>query len=173
MAFLDEDFEVGEQMQIVAHTAAVSAGALAPAVASEPACGIKGISQMLADPGVPITNIGRAIALEIAGVIGKMAEDRSLRHRRPRHELNDEIKAYRELQRSLIEGEALSTKDILNLDGPKFKFVFGEMIGFFQQALKGAGVDDQLAHNVVLQFGDLVKMNEENLRRELSGNSIG
>ena len=100
MAFLDEDFEVGEQMQIVAHTAAASAGALAPAVASEPAC-------------------------------------------------------------------------ILNLDGPKFKFVFGEMIGFFQQALKGAGVDDQLAHNVLLQFGDLVKMNEENLRRELSGNSIG
>jgi hypothetical protein len=78
---------------------------------------------------------------------------------------NDEIKAYRELQRTLTESDALSNKDTLNLDGPKFKFVFTEIIALFQQALKGAGVDDQLAHNVVLQFRDLVKMNEENLRR--------
>jgi hypothetical protein len=97
-----------------------------------------------------------------------MTEDRPLRQRRPRHELNDEIKAYRELQRSLIEGEALSTKDILNLDGPKFTFVFKKIIALFQQALKDAGVDDQLRHNIMLQFGDLVKVNEENLRRELN-----
>jgi hypothetical protein len=29
-------------------------------------------------------------------------------------------------------------------------------------------MDDQLTQNVMLQFGDLVKINEENLRRELS-----
>jgi hypothetical protein len=42
------------------------------------------------------------------------------------------------------------------------------LLYFFERALKDAGVDLQLAHNIMLQFGDLVKANEDNLRRELS-----
>jgi hypothetical protein len=92
MAFLDEDFEVGEQIQTVTNGAGATADSPRPPLASKPPCGLACISQMLADPEVPITNISRAIALEIAGVIGKMTEDRPLRQRRPRHELNDENK---------------------------------------------------------------------------------
>ena len=166
MSFVDEDFEVGEQIQATMTNAAATASASRPVF--EPPCGLQRISQMLADPEVPIADISRAIALEIARVIEKMTEDRPLRHRRPRRQLNDEIKAYRELQRSLIESEVLCTKDTINLDGPQFKFVFREIIGLFERALKDAGVDHQLAHNIMLQFGDLVKANEDNLRRELS-----
>jgi hypothetical protein len=172
MAFIDEDFEVGEPMQETVTNPAATSSTPAPPPAFEPPCGIQRISQMLADPEVPSANIGRAIAREIAGVIEKMTEDRPLRHRRPRRDLNDEIKAYRELQRSVTESDALATKDTLNLDGPKFKFVFTEIIGLFQQALKDAGVDHQLAQNIMLQFADLVKANDENLRRELSRNAV-
>jgi hypothetical protein len=164
MAFPDEDFELGDE-----HIQeAVTKVAPAPPPAFEPPVGLERISEMLANPEVPIANIRRAIALEIAGVIRKMTEDRPLRYRRPRRHFNDEIKAYRELQRTLTESDALSNKDTLNLDGPKFKFLFTEMIRLFRQALQEAGVDHQLAHNTMLQFGDLVKVNEENLRRELN-----
>lgn len=43
--------------------------------------------------------------------------------------------AYRELQKTLTESETLSKKDVLNLDGLKFKFVFVELIGLFRRAL--------------------------------------
>lgn len=168
MAFPDEDFELDDEHIQETVTNAATTSVPAPSPAFEPSGGLERISEMLADPEVPIANIGRAVALEIASVIKKMTEDRPPRHRRPRRHFNDEIKAYRELQRTLTESDALSNKDTLNLDGPKFKFVFTEIVGLFHQALKEAGVDHQLVQNIMLQFGDLVKVNEENLRKELN-----
>ncbi len=65
-----------------------------------------------------------------------------------------------------MEGVALSKQDLLNLDGPKFKFVLETMIRLFDQALLDAGMEDSLAQNVMLQFGQLLSANDGNIRTE-------
>jgi hypothetical protein len=125
------------------------------------------ISQLVANPGVSMADISRLIALQIANVIQIMRYS-PVRSRIPQRHLNEQVKAYRELQKTLVESDGLSKRDILNLDGLKFKFIFKEVISLFKQALKDAGADDQLAQNVMLQFGDLVKTNDENLQHELN-----
>ncbi len=80
--------------------------------------------------------------------------------------LTDRIKALRALKRTLMEGVALSKQDLLNLDGPKFKFVLETMIRLFDQALLDAGMEDSLAQNVMLQFGQLLSANDGNIRTE-------
>jgi hypothetical protein len=42
------------------------------------------------------------------------------------------------------------------------------MIKLFKQALNGSGVGGSQAQNIMLQFGDLIKTNDERLRRDLS-----
>jgi hypothetical protein len=113
--------------------------------------------------------VSRLIAIEIASVIEKMNYDDPLkRNNRSMRDLNDHVKALRELQRTLTESDTLSRKDHLDMDGPKFKFVFRFMIETFQKALKEANVDESIAKNVLLNFGDAVKTSEDTLRRELN-----
>lgn len=131
--------------------------------------GIERISQMIADFEVPICDISRSIALEIFGIIRQMTEDVPRQRGVSQRDLNDRVKALRELQKSLTEGDALSKRDILNLDGPKFTYAFTEIIGWFKKALRDAGVEEPMTQNIMLQFGDLVKANDESLRRELNG----
>lgn len=133
-----------------------------------PAAGIQRLSEMVADPEIPVADISRLIAQQIAGAIEAMTDDSPRRRRVSQRELNDQVRAYRDLQKTLAEGAALSMKDVLNLDGPKFKHVFIEIIKLFQKALKDAGTEQSLGQNIMLQFGDLIKGNEEKLRRELS-----
>jgi hypothetical protein len=89
-------------------------------------------------------------------------------HRGPQVDLNSRMKALRELQRTLVESEGLSKRDQLDLEGPKFKFVLGEIVRLFQQALMDAGIDGSHAQSVMVRFDDLLEENGENLRRELS-----
>jgi hypothetical protein len=136
--------------------------------------GLKGIDRitvMIADPESPLADITRLIALEIAGVMKKMSgigDDVLARGVTSQRDLNDQVKAWRDLQKTLTEADALSKKDVLNLDGPKFKFVFGELVRLYRQSLKDAGLQQELSQNIMLQFGDLVKANDEQIRRELS-----
>jgi hypothetical protein len=142
---------------------------VAPVEDSLDSQGIERIVKMIEDPDTPIADITRLIALEIAGVMKKMTvEDPLVRGAVSQRDLNDRVKAYRELQRTLTESDALSRKDVLNLDGPKFKFVFMEIINLFQKAMKDAGVGGDLMQNTMLQFGDLVKANDDVLRRDLN-----
>jgi hypothetical protein len=75
------------------------------------------------------------------------------------------MKALRELQRTLLENEARSTGDVLDSAGRKFKFVFGEILRLFEEALRDAGVDDPHAQNVMCQFDDLRKASDVALHR--------
>jgi hypothetical protein len=113
----------------------------------------------------------RLIAIQIAGILVAMADDGPIRRQASQRYLNDQLKVYRELQRTLTESDALSTRDTLDLDGPKFKFIFTELIRLFRQALTDAGTPEPLAQNAMLQFGDLVKANDERLRIEM--NKVG
>jgi hypothetical protein len=133
--------------------------------------GIDRITQMIADPDAQLSDIMRYIALDIAGIMKQMTTDPGKildRGLVSMKDLTDQIKAYQVLQRTLTDSDALSKKDILNMDGAKFKFVFKEIIRLFQEAMKDARVDEDLAQNVMLQFGDKLKSNDEGIRRELN-----
>lgn len=147
-------------------------GAARPKGAIEDA-GMARISDMVRDPETPVGDISRYIALEIARIIECMDSSDPLDHHRPMRDLNDQVKALRELQRTLTESDFLSRKDVLNLDGPKFQFMFKSIVDFFRRALTGAGVDDGLAQSVMLQFSDLVKTNDEHLRRDINKIEMG
>lgn len=125
--------------------------------------------EMLSDPDADLGEAGRLIALEMMKLLDSIQNPSAnpLRQHTAR-EASDLIKSYREIQRTLNEAETAKKKDSLNLDGPKFEFVFTKIVGFFKQALKDAGVDDSLAENALLQFGDLIKQNADGLQKELN-----
>lgn len=163
----EESFEIGGD-GTVAQSRRVAAPV--PVAGDEPdTTGIDQITQMIVDPESDLADIMRLIALEIARTMKQMtAADPLQRGSASPRELNDRIKAYRELQKTLTESDQLSKKDTLNLDGPKFKYVFVALVGFFKAALQNSGVDDELTQNTMLQFADLVRTNDESMRRELS-----
>jgi hypothetical protein len=129
----------------------------------------EGIARMIADRRAPVWTISRKIAGEMATTI-KQAKTpvKPFQQRGPQIDLNSRMKGLRELQRTLMESEGLSKRDLLDLDGPKFKFVFAEILRLFGQALKDAGIDGSHAQSVMVRFDDLLEENGENLRRELS-----
>lgn len=133
------------------------------------ATGIDRVIELIGDSDVSLPEIMDLIGLEIAKLIKKMTvEDPLMRGATSQRDLNDQIKAFAQLQKTLTDSDSLSKKDTLNLDGPKFKYVFMELLRFFKQSLKDAGVADELQQNIMLQFGDLVRANYEPLQRELN-----
>jgi hypothetical protein len=166
----EESFEITSEGKLKAEEPALVS---VPSPAVDDKAGIERIYEMIQDPEVPIADISRLIALEIVNIMKKMSPkeflDRSLMP--SQRDLNDQVKAYRELQRTLTESDALAKKDVLNLDGEKFKFVFSSLLLLFQKAMKDGGVDDLVSHNIMQHFGDLVRGNESDLRIDL--NKIG
>jgi hypothetical protein len=132
----------------------------------------EGIAKMITDRHAPIWSISRKIAGEMATTI-KQAKTpvKPFQQRGPQVDLNSRMKGLRELQRTLMESEGLSKRDLLDLDGSKFKFVFAEIVRLFQQALRDAGADRFQVESIMVRFDDLRKANDENLRRDL--NMIG
>jgi hypothetical protein len=160
-----ETFEIGTDLSI---TSVIEEPLAVPESIAE-LTGIDRIMEMMADPDANVADISRMIAQAMGAIMQQMtASDPLRRGAMTQRELNEQIKAFRELQRTLVESEQLSKKDSLNLDGPKFAFVFKQIVGFFQQALKESGVEESLQKNVMLQFGDLVRTNNENLRKEIN-----
>jgi hypothetical protein len=78
----------------------------------------------------------------------------------------DAIKSLRELGRQLTETEVLSKKDVLSFDGPKFKYVFVEIVSIFRSAMKEAGTEEAQANSIMKHFRDLFAGKEVELRRE-------
>jgi hypothetical protein len=128
-----------------------------------PKSGVETLYTMVADPDAPIADISRLIAVQIAGILVAMADERPTHRQASQRYLNDQVQVYRELQRTLTESDALSNRDTLDLDGPKFKFILTEIVRLFRQALKDAGIPESLAQNAMLQFGDLIKEHDERL----------
>jgi hypothetical protein len=120
------------------------------------------ISQMVANRNAPVGEISRAIAAEIANVIKLMTPTVRPLGRRfsTQQELNNQVRGYRQLQRTLIEAEACSMSDTLNMDGPIFKFVLGRIIELFRQAMEDAGVNDQSVRTIMAQFDGLITASE-------------
>jgi hypothetical protein len=127
------------------------------------------ITQMIYNRHAPIWSISRKVAGAMAAAIkySKMPV-KPFQHRGPQVDLTSRMKALRELQRTLMEGEALTKRDVLDLDGPKFKFARAEIVRLFERALMDAGIDGSHAQSVMVRFDDLRTENDEALRRDLN-----
>jgi hypothetical protein len=126
----------------------------------------EGIARMIADRRAPVWTIGRVIAREMVAAI-KHSKMPVRPFQRPPVDMNSRMKGLRELQKTLVESEALTKRDQLDLDGPKFKFVLAEIVRLFEQALKDAGADRFEVESIMVRFDDLLKENDEALRRDL------
>ena len=125
------------------------------------------ILEKMQDATVPVAEVSKLITIEMAMALKEMVDlGKDPTFQTQRRNLNDEIKMLRELQKSLTESEIFSKRDALSFDGPKFQFVFQELLLLYQKALKEAGLDRVFMENIMKQFSDLVKTNEERLRRE-------
>jgi hypothetical protein len=126
------------------------------------------ITQMIYNRHAPIWSISRKVAGAMAAAIkySKMSV-KPFQHRGPQVDLTTRMRALRDLQKTLMESEGLSKRDQLDLDGPKFRFVRAEIVRLFEQALKDAGADRFEVESIMLRFDDLLKENDEALRRDL------
>ena len=80
--------------------------------------------------------------------------------------LNDKVKALRELARTVQEGDNISKKDFLNFDGPKFRYVIGEIVILFRNSMKSGGLAEDVTNHVLRVFRDQLGMRAPELRKE-------
>jgi hypothetical protein len=80
---------------------------------------------------------------------------------------SEEIRALRALAKQVEETDRLSHLDVLDFDGPKFKYVLKQLAASFKQAaLNVLGKDhDEMVNRIMIQFRDIATMNDEEIRR--------
>ena len=57
-------------------------------------------------------------------------------------------------------------EEVINFDGPKFKFVMDRVFSVFREAMQAAGVDEGQLKNIMRHLTDLMGEDEPQLRRE-------
>ena len=122
---------------------------------------------LISDPEQSLAEINKRIAIEIAYVSMAMAEatlDVTKQHRI--RSLTEQVKALRELAKTLNEAEQISKRDVLNFDGPKFIFVLGKLVEMFKKAMTTSGKTEAEANDVIRKFRDILSVYEPHLRRE-------
>lgn len=122
------------------------------------------ILSLINDPLKPVSDINRIIAGELAAVTSAMA-DLTQSNSYKLSILKEQVRALRELAKTLAENEILAKKDILNFDGPKFQFVFQEITSNFKKAMKDAGFTEAQANEVLRNFRDIMASRELELRK--------
>lgn len=122
------------------------------------------ILEMIEVPETPVSEINRVIAGEIAAATGEIASLEQSSGYKLKF-LMEQVKALRELSKTLSEAEVLSKKDILNFDGPKFQYVYQELIGIFKKSIKDAGMTEDQANTVLRNFRDMMAQKEPELRK--------
>lgn len=119
----------------------------------------------LDDPDVPVLEVKRLIAKEIVltmqymrtlGGEGSAAAERQ--------SCLTDIKILKMLD--AMKMERWAQHDVLNFDGPKFKFVLGRTIDYIKEAILEAGGSEHLQASILRHLRDIAAVDEENLRRE-------
>jgi len=129
------------------------------------------IQELLKDPKFSVTEILRLISLEIVRVIQMIEEQRIRPSKRFKLSFcSTEIRILRALAASAqLAYRYRDKEDVLDLDGPKFDFVYDKILACFEEVLrKTLGPNSQaLAKNIMLQYKDLMVEQEADIRREL------
>lgn len=123
------------------------------------------ILEMINNPEKPVSEINRIIAGEIAVATGAISTLEQANGYKLKF-LTEQVKALRELSKTLSESEVLSKKDVLNFDGPKFQFVFQELIGAFRKSAKDSGLTEDQINSLLRNFRDIMALKEPELRKQ-------
>jgi hypothetical protein len=122
---------------------------------------------MIEDPDQSLVEINKRIAMEIAHVSSQIALSASdVGQVYKIRALDSQIKALRELSKTLVESESLAKRDVLNFDGPKFQFVLGELMKLMRKALAQSGTAESQINDVIRVYRDLVAVYDPVLRKE-------
>lgn len=122
---------------------------------------ISRILELIDNPeSIDLPEINRLIAREIAVTLSDPSTSWNTRT------ANEKIKALRELAKTLLEGDNLSKKDFLNFDGPKFRYVLGELVQVFRSSLKSSGQSDDTINHTLRIFRGQLAEREADLRKE-------
>ncbi|VVB52321.1 Uncharacterised protein [uncultured archaeon] len=132
------------------------------------------ILEKIHDRNFPLDEVNRLIAIEIAFVAQEMQQLRQMVSRNDHTEtfmqksFEQQVKALQALEKSLTNTDILRNRDILNFDGPKFVYVFGELVNVFKKAAQDAvGRDNEtIVQSIMKHFRDEMAMREDELRRE-------
>ena len=78
-----------------------------------------------------------------------------------------EIRALRAITKQVEETDRLCHLDVLDFDGPKFKYAWEQLVGYFKQAaLNALGKDNNgMVKRIMTELHDIVAMKDEELRR--------
>jgi hypothetical protein len=130
------------------------------------------ILDRLKDPNVAVSQIIHLIAIEIAGIADAMRKNEEATN--PRSESKspvEQVKVLRLLSRTLVESYVPDTRDVLDMDGPKFAFVFSKILDCFKDALVHATkkpIGDFLNQIIIKEFADLIKERQQDIQREIN-----
>jgi hypothetical protein len=64
-----------------------------------------------------------------------------------------------------VSPAALAKNDVLDFDGPKFKFVAGEFVKYLKEAAQNVLRDEETVQRLLREFRDIFGVNDEALRR--------
>ena len=126
------------------------------------------ILDKLKDPNFSLAEVTRLIAAEttlIAQDIRTCESDGAAAFKRKNS--MGQITALRALAETAKAADAWAKRDVLNFDGPKFKFALGKIAGYFKEAaLKALRGDKSTVNSIMRHWGDILAVHELELRRE-------
>lgn len=130
------------------------------------------IADRLEDSNISLDEITRLIAIEIVHIIEAMQSCEE--NGTPKSQLKsylEQVKALRLLSRTFVESYAPAKRDVLNLAGPKFVFVFDKILECFKDALEestGRPRDDASNQHIIRTFADLIRQRDTDIQREVN-----
>jgi hypothetical protein len=171
MGVSEKGFQVsGEQGSPVDWTAPLAAGEGKPEVRSGELfkSRMQDILDAMEDANYNPSEILKLIALEQAAVVNQMSSQKtefSIGGQGKR--LDTKMKALTELRKTVQEAEELSKKDILNVDGIKFEFVFNLLCEWMTESIAGNGLSQEQNNNIMKTFRDKVTTGEAQMRKDV------
>jgi hypothetical protein len=130
------------------------------------------IAGRLRDPNASVDEIVRPIAIEIVHIIEAMQTCEEIGT--PKSQLKsylEQVKALRLLSRTFVESYAPAKRDVLNLGGPKFLFVFEKILECFKDALEestGRPRTDASNQHIMKTFADRIRQRQADIQREVN-----
>jgi hypothetical protein len=130
------------------------------------------ILDRLEDPNAPPLEMIRLIAIEIASIVDGMQRNEEIGTPRSISKSPlEQVKALRLLSRTLLESNVPDSRDVLNIDGPKFRFVLDKICDCFTEALNRTmkqPSDGMVKGMIRREFRDLLAASEQDIRREIA-----
>ena len=106
----------------------------------------------------------RLLAVEIAATMSPTGSDLLHDYRNA----SGRIKNLRELSKQIQEAADMSSRDFLNFDGPRFQFVFREVVTLFRASMVKGGLEPRIADHVLRVFYEEFLAREQRMRQETS-----